>query len=297
MNPFANNEEQQQGSEAWHAERAKGIGGSEIAVVLGISPYKTRYQLWLEKTGLVQPADISGLPHVQRGVLAEPVARKKMEDLLGRKYTPKTWPQKGVARCSDDGYNEDINDILEIKAMGIENHQKAHLGEVPEHYRVQCIWNMGVSGANKCYFVSVRPEDDYDIAVVDILPDTAEFHEMVAEAEKFWELVKTKTPPELSDKDCILIEDAIFEADEQEYVELEKKKKDIEARLNELKSVFEERLGQYGSVEGKFLKMTRVNRKGNVNYKNIPELQGVDLEPYRGDNSVYMKVTVKKEKA
>lgn len=33
------------------ARRMAGIGGSDIAAVLGLSPYKTALQLWMEKTG------------------------------------------------------------------------------------------------------------------------------------------------------------------------------------------------------------------------------------------------------
>ena len=34
----------------FHAERLRGIGGSDVAVILGLSKWKTPYQLWLEKT-------------------------------------------------------------------------------------------------------------------------------------------------------------------------------------------------------------------------------------------------------
>lgn len=35
------------------------IGGSDASAVLGLNPYKTNEQLWLEKTGKVVPEDIS----------------------------------------------------------------------------------------------------------------------------------------------------------------------------------------------------------------------------------------------
>ena len=34
------------------AGRKKGIGGSDVAAILGFSPYKSPYQLWLDKTFL-----------------------------------------------------------------------------------------------------------------------------------------------------------------------------------------------------------------------------------------------------
>jgi putative phage-type endonuclease len=43
------------GSPAWHAVRATGIGGSEIAAVLGLSPYESRFSLWHRKQQLAAP--------------------------------------------------------------------------------------------------------------------------------------------------------------------------------------------------------------------------------------------------
>ena len=39
--------------EQWLADRNKGLGGSDIGVILGLNPKKTPYQLWAEKTGRV----------------------------------------------------------------------------------------------------------------------------------------------------------------------------------------------------------------------------------------------------
>ena len=44
----------EQVSEAWRAERRKGVGGSDVAAIMGMSPYKSPYEVWAEKTGVVQ---------------------------------------------------------------------------------------------------------------------------------------------------------------------------------------------------------------------------------------------------
>ncbi len=36
---------------AWLAERRTGIGGSDIAAILGVSPYRTAVDVWMDKTG------------------------------------------------------------------------------------------------------------------------------------------------------------------------------------------------------------------------------------------------------
>ena len=39
----------------WLRYRTKGIGGSDVSIIAGINPYKSVYQLWLEKTGRIIP--------------------------------------------------------------------------------------------------------------------------------------------------------------------------------------------------------------------------------------------------
>lgn len=52
-----------------------GIGGSDASAVLGLSPYKTNVDLYLEKIGQRVPADISGEDYVRYGHDAEPLLR------------------------------------------------------------------------------------------------------------------------------------------------------------------------------------------------------------------------------
>jgi len=42
---------------SWYAARAELIGGSDIAAILGLSPYKSAFTLWHEKAGLITPAE------------------------------------------------------------------------------------------------------------------------------------------------------------------------------------------------------------------------------------------------
>ena len=39
------------GTQAWHDLRRSGVGGSDIAKILGVSPWGDSYSLWYEKTG------------------------------------------------------------------------------------------------------------------------------------------------------------------------------------------------------------------------------------------------------
>lgn len=79
---------QNQGSASWLQWRNAGVTASDMPIIMGLSPYKTVFQLWLEKTGRANPPDLSGNPHVQRGHALEDVARQVAEDHLGEIILP-----------------------------------------------------------------------------------------------------------------------------------------------------------------------------------------------------------------
>lgn len=55
----------------WLKRRKSTIGGSDASAVVGMNPYKSNVELWLEKTGQIIPEDISDKPYVKYGTAAE----------------------------------------------------------------------------------------------------------------------------------------------------------------------------------------------------------------------------------
>ena len=62
--------------EEWLEERKKGIGGSDVACILGMSPYKSNVELWEEKVGIREAEDISEKEYVKNGTDSEDPLRK-----------------------------------------------------------------------------------------------------------------------------------------------------------------------------------------------------------------------------
>lgn len=54
-------------SPEWLEFRKTGIGGSDAAAILGLSPFKTNVEVWEEKVGLRVSDDISDSPQVKYG--------------------------------------------------------------------------------------------------------------------------------------------------------------------------------------------------------------------------------------
>ena len=103
-------------------DREKYIGGSDIPVIMNISPFKTRYQLLREKAGL-EESDFEGNNYTQYGNIMEPKIRDYINKannmlLVEGKHFDKAEidgvEQNDIGiRCHTDG--EDENTILEIK--------------------------------------------------------------------------------------------------------------------------------------------------------------------------------------
>lgn len=62
--------------EAWLEKRKNTIGGSDASSIVGMNPWKTNEELWLEKTGQAVPTDISDKSYVKYGQEAEPLLRE-----------------------------------------------------------------------------------------------------------------------------------------------------------------------------------------------------------------------------
>ena len=63
----------------WLEDRKKGLGGSDIATVLGLNKYKSAFQLWLEKTGQFEAESASSEAAYWGNELEEVVAKEFTE--------------------------------------------------------------------------------------------------------------------------------------------------------------------------------------------------------------------------
>lgn len=69
----------------WLLERRKGIGGSDVATVLGLNKYSSPYQLWLDKTGQldIDDSDVSEAAHF--GNILEEIVAKEFTERTDKK--------------------------------------------------------------------------------------------------------------------------------------------------------------------------------------------------------------------
>ena len=188
----------------WLEERRKGIGGSDVAAILGLSPWKTPFQMYQEKRNEVVP--FSGNDAMEWGQRMEPTIRQWYSDETGRAVRV---PEGIIYHnkypfmlASLDGFTDDKR-VVEIKtARSGQKWGEPGTNEIPEYYMTQVQHYLIVTGFEVCDVpVSIAGGSP----VLYEVPADAELHEMMIDAEaEFWRRVVDGNPPE-----CVSFADAI----------------------------------------------------------------------------------------
>lgn len=179
--------------------RIKGIGGSDAAVVVGLSPFKSPYQLFLEKRGEA-PIDDEETFRMQLGnILEEPIAQLYCE------RTGRSVRRQPLAFHDDYPFmlaNIDRQILKDPRGPGIYEGKTTNewsgasihgADDIPDHYYIQAQHYMAVY--------------EYSWASFGILIGTARFvwcdierndeviAELIRQEAEFWERVQAGNPP------------------------------------------------------------------------------------------------------
>ncbi|MCL4687182.1 MAG: YqaJ viral recombinase family protein [Burkholderiales bacterium] len=279
-----------QGSPEWHAHRATYRNASETPAVLGVSPWVTPYQLWLQRSGRVQPEVNRAMLH---GTQLEPLAREAYEKLTGHVMQPLVLVD-GDYSASLDGITLDGGLILEIKSpfkgRDSELWKAASQGEIPDHYRWQIETQLMVSGAQLAHLYVF---DGQEGILVEQRPVKADWARIEGGWEGFMRLIAEDLPPPLTDRDTIVRDDEVWQAAAKAYLQLKAEADAAAARLDEAKSQLV-RNCSHTSEKGAGVQVTRFWKAGSVDYRKVPELAGVELDKYRGPAREEVRVSVMK---
>lgn len=249
----------------WLAKRRAGIGGSDIAAILGLSKYKSPYDLWLDKTG--RKTDESTGEAALWGQLAEDMiagqfaARNGLavqrvnsilvgrEDwMLGNIDRAIVNPKIGKAVRVSGGGRLNTDQILEVKTA----HQYfdklwgATAESVPDYYLTQCQWYLGITQADVCHLAVLIGGNQY--RQYKISRDDELIEMLEGEARHFWlNHVQADTAPEPTTfEDCAhkwpnAAAGSVLEADAElcalaaEYKRLAAAAKEADAEIDRVK--------------------------------------------------------------
>lgn len=281
-----------QNSPEWLEWRNKGIGASDAPIIMGLSPWKTPYRLWLEKT--TGKSDFQGNRATERGHELEDTARKCAEKKLSKMFFPHCFEHKVYdwMRASLDGISLD-GYLLEIKCPyrpehPNSDHQKAKQGKIPDKYYPQLQHQLEVSQVDKGWYFSFDGDDGIAIPFE---RDEKFIADLLEKEKAFWECVQTLKAPKMTEKDYQVVKEQEALKKSQKILELRKKLEAIHAELDPLEKEIKEKYCQETCAVIGDLRFTRFVKKGNINYDLVPQLQGVNLEKYRNSSVVGFRIS------
>lgn len=260
-------------------DRKNYLGASDTPAVMGVSPWKTRFQLWEEKLGLVEN-NFSNFA-TERGKALEEPARQKYMLVTGKVVEPKMvqHPNFAYMRANYDGINADNTHAVEIKCPGQVDHKLAAEGKIPEKYYPQLQKQMLVAHLPQVDYFSYVSDDDYHL--VTVARDEAYILKIYKEEHTFWvDHVEALVPPELTDKDYVENESVAWAITSAKYQRVKDKIKELEKEEKEVKAMLLD-LSKGKPTCGSGIKLQKVTRKGNIDTKAIEKDLNISLEKYR----------------
>lgn len=186
-------------TEEQRKDRNNGLGGSDMAIILGISSYKTPYQLYLEKTGIIE-SSYETTPLQYWGNQLEVVIRKEFRRRNKVKVETPTetiiHPFYDFLRGHIDGYIPKLNAVFEAKTS---NQFMAHLwGEsgsdiIPMEYLVQVAYYCSLLNCDTAYVAVLIGGNDY--REFKYYRDLELEKTLINAGCAFWSAVQDKLPP------------------------------------------------------------------------------------------------------
>lgn len=209
--------------ERWLQERTKYIGSSDAAAVVGISNYKSPWDVWAEKTGLEKPKLIDNErmrwgrylePAILEGYSKEhnsPKVRMGGELLVSKEFpwasaTVDSWELEGPSREEVfGGYPwEPRYVILELKTTAMREHWREG---PPAWVSIQVLHQLKVTGLRKAKVLVLFFGNKLEVYTIDLdCPEQGQLWRQAAEwlmekEEQFWALVKSRTVPQVDHSD------------------------------------------------------------------------------------------------
>jgi putative phage-type endonuclease len=275
-----------QQSPEWLSLRRTKIGASDAPVIMGVSPWKTPYQLWLEKLNLFQQPVTW---QMKEGLRKEEEARQEFERITGIIVFPQVLvsEEHEFMMASLDGIDIEFKTAVEIKCPGEKDHEVAMSGIVPTKYYPQLQQQMFVANLDKMFYFS-RYKDSSKL--IEIYRNDSYIDDLISKEKEFFYCMEHLEAPELTQNDYKERNDDIWNQTAQKWLSINSQIKDLEKQELEIRKSLEDMSGK-SNTKGGGISLYQSVRKGQIDYKSIPEIQNVNLEKYRKENSSFLRIT------
>jgi putative phage-type endonuclease len=180
-------------------DRRTFIGGSDAGAILGLSPWATPYEVWLEKIGEAKAEDPKKEKFFRRRKRQEPVVLEMLLEEKGIRAksinTRAFHPAHPFLSCEIDAI---ADDGLEIEIKTVHPFMAKEWGsedtdEIPAHYTAQALHGLMVTGQPERLVAALVGVDD--LRVYRVERDDATLAQLLEHELAFWKMVQTRTPP------------------------------------------------------------------------------------------------------
>lgn len=286
----------------WLDWRRQGIGASDVAAILGISPWASPWSVWADKSGLVSSQEQNEV--MEAGHWLELAIGPWFESRTGlfvgsqqEQVVSEDWP---VARATLDGvvYEDEKHTnpigLLEIKTAGAGK----EWDEVPVHYLTQGQWQMFVTGMERVYF-AVLMGRRLDIHLLERDQDDIDY--MVERVTDFWinNVQRGKQPPVDGHEATITALNSVYPNSEKDTVA------EIDSLADQLsvwraaKEDVKSAKAAENYCKAKITAALREKQFGSVDGRNVvswktQQTSAVDIEAMREDHPDLVKKYTKK---
>lgn len=180
--------EEMKDRKAWEKLRNIGIGGSDASIIAGLNRWKSPFKLWQEKTGQVEPEDLSDNECVYWGNVHEQAVANRFTELTGLKVK-----KCGTLQSLDYPFMiANVDRLVVGENAGLEcktaNGFKAKEWEgdnVPDSYYLQCQHYMAVTGCEKWYIACLIGGNHF--VWKEIPRNEEDITALIAAEKAFWE--------------------------------------------------------------------------------------------------------------
>ncbi|TWR95468.1 YqaJ viral recombinase family nuclease [Pseudomonas saxonica] len=281
--------------EDWLAVRKQGIGSSDAAAAVGLNPYKSQLELWLEKTGRdtslpkLDPQDEESPAYW--GNILEPIVATHYTQRTGNRVRrvnavlqhPDPQMPWMLANIDREVIGTDSVQILECKTAGI-NGARLWKEGVPEYVQLQVMHQLAVTGKQAADVAVLLGGQHLEIHRIE--RDESLIARLVDLERLFWDYVVSDTPPLADGTDsaaaalrCLYPEDNGQTLDFSQhkelastYLELKSVRQSIaqqETREAQLKQVLQQAMGAATRVEF---------AEGYISWKKSKDSNMLDVE-------------------
>lgn len=281
--------------EDWLAVRKQGIGSSDAAAAVGLNPYKSQLELWLEKTGRdtslpkIDPNDEESPAYW--GNILEPIVATHYTKRSGHRVRrinavlqhpdPKlAWMLANIDR---EVIGADDVQILECKTAGI-NGARLWKEGVPEYVQLQVMHQLAVTGKQAADVAVLLGGQHLEIHRIE--RDEPMIARLIDLERLFWDYVVSDTPPPADGTDsaeaalrCLYPEDNGQTLDFSQHPELATTYRELKAvrqsiaqqetREAQLKQVLQQAMGI--ATRGEFT-------EGYISWKKSKDSTVLDVE-------------------